>query len=160
MALLEFGEDHYIRGMPYAADLYAAGTVYSDVVNMKNHHVATFVINQELGSTGTATITVQACDDVVPTNRAAVPFYVQKYLAASDVPAAPVAVAATGFTTTAEATAAMYVIMVDAAVLAVSGYSYVQMKAVEVVNDPVAGSVVIILGEPRNNDPIPASAIV
>jgi hypothetical protein len=160
MALLEFGEDHYIRGMPYAADLYAAGTVYSDVVNMKNHHVATFVINQELGSTGTATITVQACDDVVPTNRSAVPFYVQKYLAASDIPAAPVAVAATGFTTTAEATAAIYVIMVDAAVLAASGFSYLQMKAVEVVNDPVAGSVVIILGEPRNNDPIPASAIV
>lgn len=158
--LLEFGEDHYIRGMPYAADLYAAGTVYSDVVNMKNHHVATFVINQELGSTGTATITVQACDDVVPTNRSAVPFYVQKYLAASDVPGAVTPVAAAGFNTTAEATAAIYVIMVDAAVLAASGYSYVQLKAVEVVNDPVSGSVVIILGEPRNNDPIPASAIV
>lgn len=159
MAKLNFGDVHYIRGMAYAADLFN-GTVYSDVVNMKNHHQAAFIINQELGSTGTATITVQACDDVVPTNRSPVPFYVQKYLAASDVPAAPVAVAAAGFNTTAEAAAAIYVIMVDAAVLATSGYGYVQMKAVEVVNDPVAGSVVIALGQPRNNDPIPASAIV
>lgn len=160
MAKLAFGDVHYVRGMPYAADLYAAGTVYSDVVNMKNHHQVAFIINQELGSTGTATITIQACDDAVPSNRSAVPFYVQKYLAGSDVPAAPVAVAATGFTTTAEATAALYVIMVDAAVLAASGYGYVQMKAVEVVNDPVAGSVLIELGQPRNNDPIPASVIV
>jgi hypothetical protein len=159
MATLNFGSVHYIRGMPYSADLFN-GTVYSDVVNMKNHHEATFVINQELGSTGTATITVQACDDVTPSNRSAVPFSYQKYLAGADVPAAPAQVAATGFATTAEATAAIYVIKVDAAVLAASGYGYVQLKAVEVVNDPVAGSVLIELGQPRNNDPIPASAIV
>lgn len=158
MAKLDFGAVHWVRGMPYAADLFN-GTVYSDVVNMENHHEVTFIINQELGSTGTATITIQACDDVVPTNRSAVPFTVQKYLAASDVPGAPAAVAATGFTTTAEATAAIYVIKVDAAVLAASGYGFVQMKAVEVVNDPVAASVLIALGQPRNNDPIPATAI-
>ena len=159
MATLDFGCCHYVRGMAYSADLFA-GTVYSDVVNMENHHQVTFLVNIELGSTGTATLTVQACDDVVPTTRSAVPFAYQKYLTASDVPAAPVQVASTGFVTTAEATAQMYVIKVDAAVLAASGYGYVQLKAVEGPNDPVAGSVVIELGQPRYNDQIPVTAIV
>jgi hypothetical protein len=158
MAKLNFGSVHYVRGMPYSADLFN-GTVYSDVVSAKGHHQITFIINQELGSTGTATITVQACDDVVPTTRSAVPFHVQKYLAASDVPAAVVSYASTGFVTTAEATAAIYVIMVDAAELAASGYGYVQMKAIEVVNDPVAGSVVIALDRPRYNDEVTATVI-
>ena len=158
MAKLAFGDIHWVRGMAYSADLFN-GTVYTDVVSMKNHHQCTFIINQELGSTGTAVITVQACDDVTPSNRSAVPFQVQKYLAASDIPAAVTAVAATGFATTAEATAAIYVITVDAAELAASGYGYVQMKAVEVVNDPVAASVLIALGQPRYNEEVTPTVI-
>src|SRR3990167_5024801 len=158
MAKLNFGNTHFVRGMAYSADVFA-GTVYSDVVSMKNHHQVAFIINQELGSTGTSTITVQACDDVVPTTRSAIPFHVQKYLAASDVPGAVVSVAAAGFVTTAEATAAIYVIMVDAAELAASGYGYVQMKAVEVVNDPVAASVIIALDQPRYNDEVTTTVI-
>ena len=158
MAKLNFGDVHYVRGMAYSADLFAA-TVYTDVVSMKNHHQVAFVINQELGSTGSSTITVQACDDVTPSNRSAIPFHVQKYLAGSDIPAAVVSVAATGFATTAEATAAIYVIIADAAELAASGYGYVQMKAVEVVNDPVAGSVMIELMQPRYNDEITSTVI-
>jgi hypothetical protein len=157
--MLDFGDDHYVRGIAYSADVFS-GTVYSDVVNMKNWHAVSFLINVELGSTGTSTITVQACDDVVPSNRSAVPFYVQKYTGSDDVPGAVTAVAATGFTTTAGATAQLYHIMVDGAQLGASGYGYVQLKAVEVVNDPVAGSVLIIMEEPRNNDAIPASVIV
>src|SRR3990172_4310004 len=121
MATLDFGCCHPVRGLAYSADVFA-GTVYTDVVNMENWHQVEFEINVELGSTGTSTITVQACDDVTPSNRSAVPFYVQKYTGADDVPIAPVAVAATGFVTTAGAQAQIYRIKVDAAVLAASGY--------------------------------------
>jgi hypothetical protein len=159
MAMLDIGDDHYVKGLAYNADVFS-GTVYTDVVNMKNFHQVSFLVVVELGSTGTSTITVQACDDVVPTNRSAIPFYVQKYTGADDVPTAPAAVAATGFTTTAAAAAQMYRVMVDGAQLGASGYGYVQMKAVEVVNDPVAGSVLIILDQARNKDNVPASAIV
>lgn len=159
MATLDFTDRHLVRGMPYSADLFN-GTVYSDVVSMKRHHVAEFNISIELGSTGTATITVQACDDVVPTNRSPVEFYVQKVTGSDDVPGAITAVASTGFVTTAGATAQIYRLMVDGQALGPSGYDYVQLKAVEVVNDPVAGSVMIHLSKARYKDAIPASAIV
>lgn len=159
MALLDFGDDHYVKGAAYSADMFD-GTKYSDVVNMKNYHQVTFLVVVELGSTGTTTLTVQATDDVSHTNQSAVPFYVQKYLGTDDVPTAPVAVAAAGFLTTAAAAAQMYRIAVDAAVLAASGYNYVVLKAVEGTNDPVAGSILIILDQARNKDNVPVSAIV
>lgn len=158
MAKLNFGNMHFVRGMAYAADLFA-GTVYTDVISAKNHHQIAFIINQELGSTGTTVVTAQACDDVVPTTRSAIPFHVQKYLAASDIPAAVVSVAAAGFTTTAEATAAIYVVIVDVAELAASGYGYVQLKFVEGTNDPVAGSVIVALDQPRYNDEVTPTVI-
>lgn len=159
MAMLDFGDRHPVRGLAYSADVFA-GTVNTDVVNMKNSHQAEFVINVELGSTGTSVITVEACDDVVPTTTTAVPFYVQKYTGTDDVPGAVTAVAAAGFTLTAAAAAQIYRVVVDAAQLANLGRGYVRMHAVEGVNDPIAGSVMIWLSQARYKDAIPASAIV
>lgn len=156
---LDFNDSHVVRGMAYAADLFN-GTVYSDVVNMENWHVAEFIISVELGSTGTATITMQACDDTTPSNRSAIPFHYQKVTGSDDVPGAVASVAATGFVTTAGAQAQLYRIFVDAAELAASGYGYLQMKAVEGTNDPVAAHVTIRLSKARYKEEIPDSAIV
>jgi hypothetical protein len=159
MTTLCFNDCHYVRGLAYSADVFA-GTVYTDVVSVKNHHEVDFIVNVELGSTGTSTITVQACDDVVPTSTSTIPFYVQKYTGSDDVPGEVTAVAAAGFVTTAGAQAQLYRIVVNTSELAASGYGYVRLKAVEVVNDPVAGSILIELCQARYKREIPDSAIV
>ena len=64
-----------------------------------------------------------------------------------------------GFTTTAGSNQ-IYVIYVDAADLAPSGYGFVRLKAVEVVNSPVLGGVMIELCQARNSQPIQDSVIV
>lgn len=157
MATLEFGEDHYVKGLDPVADAFDS-TVYSDVVRLSNFHSVAFVIYKGVGATGTSTITVEACDDVVPTNTSAIPFYVQKYTGSDDVPGDVTAVAAAGFATTA-GSSQIYVIRADAAHAGALGYGFVRLKAVEVVNSPVLGGILIILEDARNKDRIPATAI-
>jgi hypothetical protein len=44
--------------------------------------------------------------------------------------------------------------------LALSGYGYVRVKAVEVVNDPVTGCIVAVFNEMRYESEIPATVLV
>ena len=67
--------------------------------------------------------------------------------------------AATGFTTTAGASKLIKV-DVDADKIAATGYGYCRLEAVEVVNNPVLGGIVINLPEPRYGKDIQATAIV
>lgn len=137
---------HFITGIDPVADVFN-GTVYTDVVNVKNALSVVFVVHLGVTSTGTATLTVQACDDTTPSNRTAIPFRYRKNVdtTASDVFGALTAATSTGFATTAGTSThgQMYIIEVDAANLASTGYKYIQLKALEVVNDPVLGGVLI-----------------
>ena len=158
MGKLLFGEVVPIKGLDSVADAFA-GTVYSDIINFSLFHSICFIIHKGVGATGTSTITVEACDDVSGSNVTAVPFWVQKYTGSDDLPgAAPLAVAAAGFATTA-GSSQMYVIMVDNQVLAATGYKFVRLKAVEVANDPVLGGILAIGMSPRYKDDIPQTAI-
>jgi len=137
---------HFIKGIDPVADAFA-GTVASDVVDLSNHQSALFIIHKGVGATGTSTITVEACDDIVPTNFTAVPFY-SKNITATDVQGAVTPRAAAGFVTTA-GSSQMYAIQVHAEELANVGYRYVRLKAVEVVDSPVLGGIAIALCNPR-----------
>ena len=137
---------HFIKGLDPVADAFA-GTVSSDVVDLSNHQSALFIIHKGVGATGTSTITVEACDDIVPTTTTAVAFY-SKNITATDVQGAVTPRAATGFATTA-GSSQMYAVQVHAEELANVGYRYVRLKAVEVVDSPVLGGIAIALVNPR-----------
>lgn len=147
---------HLVKGLDPVADAFA-GTVYSDVVSMRNYKTCEFIIYKGVGATGTSTITVQACSDTTPSARSAVAFRYQA-CTANDTWGAITEATSAGFNTTA-GSSQLYRIFVDASVLAEVGYEFVQLKAVEVVDSAVLGGIAIQLHEPRFEKEIPITAI-
>ena len=133
---------HVVNALPPAADAFA-GTVVTDVINLKNWQHVSFLVQCGAGAVGTSTITVEACDDTTPTNTESIPFTYQECVL-NDTLGEVKQAEASGFTTAAAANK-MYKIEVDAQALAKSGYSYVRLKSVEVVDDPVVGGVIAVL---------------
>jgi hypothetical protein len=149
--------NHLVKGLDPVADAFS-GTVYSDIINMKNYEHAQFIIFKGVGTTGTSTITVEACDDVSGSNVSAVPFVYQA-CTTGDTWGARTDAAATGFNTTA-GSSQLYKIDVDAEQLASSGYGYVRLKAVEVADSPVLGGIFVNLTESKYERSVPETAIV
>lgn len=149
--------NHPVKGLDAVADAFA-GTVYSDVVSMKNNNHCQFIIHKAVGATGTSTVTVEACDDFVPTTTEAITFRYQTIIS-GDTAGAETKATVAGFTTTA-GSSQLYKIEVDAEALASLGYPSVRLKMVEVVNSPVLGGIIINLTEPRVDTPIQDTAIV
>lgn len=147
---------HLVKGLDPVADAFD-GTVYSDIINMKNHEEITFVIYKGVGTTGTSTITVEACDDASASNSAAIAFDYQA-ITSGDTHGAMTAATTTGFTTTA-GSSQLYLIRVKAQALS-NNYGYVRLKAVEVANSPVLGGILAILSGPRYDQAVQATAIV
>lgn len=144
-------EMHFVRGIAPVANAFA-GTVQTQCVNMSSWRKCVFDYIKGVGTTGTATITVEACTAQDGTGSTAIPFTYRSYAtssATSDVPTtAPTAATASGFTTTAGSDQ-RYVIEVDQAnLLAVSGAKYVRLKSTEVVASAVLGGIEIILMNP------------
>jgi hypothetical protein len=149
---------HVVKGLDPVADAFS-GTVYSDIISMKNHRHIQFLLYKGVGATGTSTITVEGSDDASGSNVSAITFKYQA-VTSGDTHGALTAAAATGFTTSA-GSSQLYKIEVDASQLAASGYPYIRLKAVEVVDSPVLGGIVAILSEPRFDEAVqPSSAIV
>lgn len=147
---------HWVKGLDPVADAFA-GTVRSDVVNATKHRNVTFLIYKGVGTTGTSTITVEANDDVTPSNSTAIPF---KYRACTtgDTWGALTDATTAGFATTA-GSSQMYEITVDTDELGDTGFKYLSLKAVEVVDSPVLGGIAILMSQPRYAQAIPATAI-
>lgn len=135
---------HFVKGIDPVADAFA-GTVYSDVYNMRGAGTILFLVGLGVGAVGTSTITVEACDDVTPSNQTAIPFW-HKEIATGDTDVAMTRVAATGFTTTA-GSSKLVVVEAHEEAFASTEYGYVRLKLVEVANDPVLGYVIGILGD-------------
>lgn len=133
---------HIINALQPAADAFA-GTVATEVINLKNWGHVSFVILCGAGGTGTSTITVEACDNETPSKTVAIPFSYQEALSGNAF--GPVIQAETAGFTTKPGAGKVYKVEVDAQSLANTGYPFVRLKAVEVVDDPVAGGIVAIL---------------
>ncbi len=140
---------HFIKGLDPVADAFS-GTVYSDIVNMKNFAKAAFILCKGVGTTGTSTITVEACDDVSGSNVTAIPFR-YRAITSNDTQGALTQATTSGFTTTA-GSSQMYLIEADENAMGASGYQYVRLKAVEVVDSPVLGGIAIALHGKRQSD--------
>jgi hypothetical protein len=156
MSNLTFGERHIITGIDPVADAFA-GTVLSDVVNMEEYAAARFIVHKGVGATGTSTLTLQACDNAAGDNPVAIPFHYQAYTGSDDLPADVVAAAAAGFATTA-GSSQLYVLEAEAQRMP-AAKPWLQLKAVEVVDSPVLGGVLIELLKPRYAAHIPNTAI-
>lgn len=132
------------------------GGVNTDVFSMKNHSHVSIII--QLGVTGAAsTVTLEECDDFVPTNSTAINFEVYKEETASgDTLGARVSVAAAGFATSTN-DGVFYVIELDASELLVD-FPNVRL----VFSDPSAAtfvSVVAVLSGSRYGKEQSATAI-
>lgn len=156
MSNLTFGERHIVKGLDAVADAFA-GTVFSDVVNVKDYHAARFIVHKGVGTTGTSTLTVEACDDAAGNNPVAVPFHYQKHDNADDVPDDVAAATAAGFATSA-GSSQLYVIEVETQRLP-GTKKWLRLKAVEVDNDPVLGGIIIELLKPRYAAHVPGTVI-
>lgn len=149
---------HLVKGLDPVADAFSS-TVYSDVVDLSEYNRALWIVYAGVGATGTSTITVNACDDIVPTTETAVPFYYRQYtVGASDVEGAVTLATTAGFLTTA-GSGRLICVEVRADQLASTGFRYARAKFVEVTDSPVLGGVLVVLGEPRNRQRIAPSAI-
>lgn len=148
---------HPVKALDPVADALA-GTVYSDVINMKNIIRGAFVIHKGVGATGVSTVTVEACDDVTPSNTSAIAFEYQKNTTGDAFAALGKATSA-GVALTA-GSSQVNVIYVDAARLGASGYGYVRLKAVESTDSPVLAGILFIPLEVRDDQEIPESRIV
>lgn len=136
----------FVKGLAAAADRWNTDPT-TDVVNMKLYDHLAFLVQQNGGTTGKATLTVLACTDASGTSPTAIPF---KYRvgadgagANGDLMGAITDATAAGFDTT-PATDRQYIIEVDAAALP-AGKNFVYLKCTEAANDPVTGSVAIML---------------
>lgn len=140
----------FVKGLPPAADRWNTSPA-TDIVNAKLYGKIAFLVHQEGGTTGKATLTVEACSDVSGTGATAIPFAYSVggsgAGAAGDDTGLIVQAAAAGFDTT-PAVDKLYVIDVDASGLP-ADKPFLRLKCTESVNDPVNGSVEIILYQAR-----------
>lgn len=146
-----------VKGLDPVADAFA-GTATSDIINLENIIEGAFVVYKGVGTTGTSTITLEACDDVSASHTSAIAFEYQSNTT-GDAYSAVTAATSAGFATTA-GSSQQYVIYVHAAKLAASGYGYVRLKATEVVDSPVLGGIMFVPLKVRNDQDVPASRIV
>lgn len=122
------------------------GDPASDVISMAAYNDIIFIITKNAGATGTATVTVESCDDTTPTTATAVAFRYQATTSGNS-PGAWTAATASGFATTAGANQ-VYVIWIRAEQLSGTD-KFVRLQLTEVVNNPCDGAVIAIGLNPR-----------
>jgi hypothetical protein len=149
---------HVVNALPPVDNAFA-GTVATDIINMKNWGHCSFLMQCGAGAEGQAQITVEACSDTTPTNTEPIPFYYQECVAGDIFGPIIQTVDATGFETSAAADK-IYKIEVDNEMLASTGYNYVRLKSVEKVVGAITGGVLAVLTEGRFISEISDSAIV
>ena len=148
--------NHVVKGLDPVADAFI-GTVYSDIISLADWGHIQFIVYKGVGTTGTSTITVEACDDISASTTDAVTFIYQACVG-TDVYAEVVKATTEGFTTTA-GSSQLYKIDVDAEKLNDSGYQFIRLKAVEVEDDPVLGGIIAILTEGKYMRSIPNTVL-
>ena len=138
---------HFAKGKDPVADAFAGANVRSDVYSMRAHGRGLFVIYCGVGATGTSTILVNSCDDVVPTTRTTIPYWSREILT-GDTPSAITRRAAAGFVNTA-GSSKIVLIEVDAKdLVTTSGLKdgFVELEMDESVASAVLGSIMFIAG--------------
>ena len=150
---------HPVVALAASADIYDTAQT-TDYISLKNYNSCMFVIQHGTGTTGTATITVAKATDAAGTGATNIAFKYRRVAAVgtSDVEGALTDATASGFATTAGSDQ-LYIIEVNAEEIADGGYSFLALTATEVVNSPVKGAILAILGEARYPGSVSLTAI-
>ena len=159
-------EVHTVAGIaPIAAIMATQTSIY---VNMSLWKKCVFTLFTGVGTTGTATLTVNAATSAAGANAVAIPFTYRSYATelTTDVPTTvPTLATSAGFTTTAGSNG-LYVLEVDAANLnsitpiAGSPYKYVSMTLTNVVSSNVIGGVLIQLSNPAYQGALAPTTVI
>lgn len=114
-----------------------AGSKATDVISMAHATSVAFQITHGVGATGTYTVTVEACDDVTPSNTAAIAFRYRTLTTAGglDTWSDWTDATASGFTITAGSNQAVWVEVVESDLT--NGYGFVRLATTEVVDAAV-----------------------
>ena len=139
--------EHYVPVFALApdADRYDSDPA-TDIISMALHDEVTFIVQEGAGGTGTATLTVEECDDTTPSNSTAIAF---KYRVAQsgDTFGALTAVAASGYATVAGANKMVQITIKSEDLSA--GFPFVRLVLTELVDDPVDAGVLAVMGQNR-----------
>lgn len=122
------------------------GDPASDILSLARYEEVLFVIVKSAGATGTATITVESCDDTTPTTSTAIAF-AYKVSTSGNTWGNWADATSSGFVTTAGANQA-YMVSVRAEGLNNSD-NYVRLQATEVVDSACDGAILSIGLNPR-----------
>jgi len=135
----------------------AAGGVTSDIFTLRNYAHASIII--QVGATGAAsTVTVEECDDFVPTMATAIGFdYYSETNAGGDTLGAKQTATASGFATTA-ADNTFYVIEIDGRVLT-DGFPNLRVKMSDPGAVPMLCSIAVVLSGARYAEDQNATAL-
>lgn len=146
----------YHAGIVTANEDIFNGNLTTDIVSLANYGGAVFVIVKGAGATGTATVTIESCDDTSGSTTTAVAY---NYAACTsgNTWGSITAATSSGFTTTAGANQT-YAMEIRADELSGTD-KYVRMVATEVANDPVDGACLVILVDPKYPADPPREAI-
>ncbi len=137
----------------------------SDVINVENQHCVTFLLVKGPGGAGTTTITIGACDDVTPSNAAAIPFQYRRNIGGTDTWGALTVATAAGFATTANAND-IYEISVDPAevtnaiVNGARGNRYVRLTMTQIDATACDCCILVLLPRQRYKQQVPMTVLV
>lgn len=148
-----------VLGLLPAADALA-GTKTTTPINMAGYGRCAFVVAKGAGALGTATFTVEMCDNAAGDNPVAIGFHYKRILGDNTEGSIQLATA-TGFNSVAGANEA-YMLEVNTQREGLAGGTkpFVRLKSVEVTDDPQTAVVVAILSEGRYQGGQLGSAIV
>lgn len=137
----------------------------SDVINVSLQHSVTALLVKGPGAVGTTTLTVEACDDVAPSNTTAIPFQYRRQVGGTDTWGALTVATAVGFATTANAND-MYEISIDPAevtaalVNAARGNHYVRITLTQIDATACDCCIVFVLPRQRYDQQVPITVLV
>ena len=152
-----------VNGLPPVADAFATQG-YSDVIRIDDcESVVAFILTGS-SADNTNTITVEACDNVTPSNVTAIVFTVST-IVSGDTNDAPTETAVTGKSFTASTANQYYVVQIDAADVEAAnsheGRKYVRIKVTEAGNAGAQlGAIAIFKSKVHNAREVLPTAIV
>lgn len=132
------------------------GDPATDVVNLANWNRVIWAIQKGTGAVGRATVTVESCDDVVPSTATPIAFKYRKQTS-GDTWTEWADAEAAGFTTTAGENQ-LYEVAVAADALNEDD-QYVRLQLTEQTDGAVQGGVIAMLLEPRYVQGVPATVL-
>jgi hypothetical protein len=145
-----FAEEHTVINCSTDSNDLLAGTVNSDVYNMSRYDDAFFVLNVTTSDgTGTARLHIHSAPDVTPSATHGVSFMYRQCLTSdtNSLMSGWTQATSSGFTTTA-GDFQCYELWIRAENL-FSNDEFIFFNSTEIVNDPVGGSLTLILTNPR-----------